>query len=102
MVTSAPGDPLSLVGKTLAGHFLVQSLAAEGHTSIVYRGEHVGPKRPVALKCLKITLDLDAARADTFLKRLREETRAYSQAARNEAHFVRSIGTGMTAMMSPM
>jgi serine/threonine-protein kinase len=86
-----------LVGKTLAGHFLVQSLAAEGHTSIVYRGEHVGPKRPVALKCLKIKVELDAARADTFLKRLREETRAYSQAARNEAHFVRSIGTGMTA-----
>ncbi len=98
MTTSAPGDPLSLVGKTLAGHFLVQSLAAEGHTSIVYRGEHVGPKRPVALKCLKIKVDLDAARADTFLKRLREETRAYSQASRNEAHFVRSIGTGMTAI----
>lgn len=97
MTTSAPGDPLSLVGKTLAGHFLVQSLAAEGHTSIVYRGEHVGPKRPVALKCLKIKVELDAARADTFLKRLREETRAYSQASRNEAHFVRSIGTGMTA-----
>jgi serine/threonine protein kinase len=97
VTTSAPGDPLSLVGKTLAGHFLVQSLAAEGHTSIVYRGEHVGPKRPVALKCLKIKVELDAARADTFLKRLREETRAYAQASRNEAHFVRSIGTGMTA-----
>ncbi|MEO8877056.1 MAG: protein kinase [Polyangiaceae bacterium] len=96
MTTGAPGDPLSLVGKTLAGHFLVQTLTAEGHTSIVYRGEHVGPKRPVALKCLKITVDLDAARADTFLKRLREETRVYSQASRNEPHFVRSIGTGMT------
>ncbi|MGH7284317.1 MAG: protein kinase domain-containing protein [Polyangiaceae bacterium] len=70
---------------------------AEGRTSLIYKGEHVGPKRPVALKCLKISLQLDAPRADTFLKRLREETRGYSQVARNEPHFVRSIGTGMTA-----
>ena len=96
-MTGVPGDPLSLVGKTLAGHFLVQSLAAEGNTSFVYRGEHVGPKRPVALKCLKISVELDAARSDTFLKRFREESRAYSQASRNEPHYVRSIGTGMTA-----
>ena len=70
---------------------------AEGRTSLIYKGEHVGPKRPVALKCLKISLQLDAPRADTFLKRLREETRSYGQVARNEPHFVRSIGTGMTA-----
>lgn len=94
--TAASTDPLSLVGKTLAGHFLVQSLVAEGRTSVVYRGEHVGPKRSVALKCLKISLSLDATRADTFLKRLREETRGYSQVIRNEPNFVRSIGTGMT------
>ncbi len=94
--TVASTDPLSLVGKTLAGHFLVQSLVAEGRTSVVYRGEHVGPKRSVALKCLKISLSLDAARADTFLKRFREETRGYSQVIRNEPNFVRSIGTGMT------
>ncbi len=97
MTTGAPSDPLSLIGKTLAGHFLVQRLTAEGRTSLIYKGEHVGPKRPVALKCLKISLQLDAPRADTFLKRLREETRSYGQVARNEPHFVRSIGTGMTA-----
>ena len=97
MTTGAPRDPLSLIGKTLAGHFLVQRLMAEGRTSLIYKGEHVGPKRPVALKCLKISLQLDAPRADTFLKRLREETRTYGQVARNEPHFVRSIGTGMTA-----
>ena len=100
MTTGAPSDPLSLIGKTLAGHFLVQRLAAEGRTSFIYKGEHVGPKRPVALKCLKISLPLDAPRADTFLKRLREETRTYGQIARNEPHFVRSIGTGMTPTAS--
>ncbi|MEO8801074.1 MAG: protein kinase [Polyangiaceae bacterium] len=94
--TVASTDPLGLVGKTLAGHFLVQSLVAEGRTSVVYRGEHVGPKRSVALKCLKISLSLDATRADTFLKRFREETRGYSQVIRDQPNFVRSIGTGMT------
>ncbi len=89
-------DPLSLIGKTLAGHFLVESLRGEGRFSIVYRGEHIGPKESVALKCLKLGLELDSAGAETFLKRFREENKTNSRVSKGNALFVRSIGSGMT------
>jgi serine/threonine-protein kinase len=92
----AESDPLSLIGKTLAGHFLVESLAGEGRFSIVYRGQHIGPKEPVALKCLKLGLELDNAGAETFLKRFREENKTNSRVSKSNALFVRSIGSGMT------
>ncbi|WP_394842642.1 protein kinase [Pendulispora brunnea] len=89
-------DPFRMIGKTLAGHFLVQSLVGEGRSSIVYKGLHIGPKKPVALKCYKLGSWLDAARAETFLKRFREESKAASQIGKENAAFVRGIGSGMT------
>ena len=89
-------DPLSLIGKTLAGHFLVESLAGEGRFSLVYKGQHVGPQEPVALKCLKLGLELDPAAAENFLRRFREENRTHSRMSRGDPHFVRTIGSGMT------
>jgi serine/threonine-protein kinase len=89
-------DPFSLIGKTLAGHFLVERLAGEGRFSIVYRGEHIGPKEPVALKCLKLGLELDGTGAETFLKRFREENKTNSRVSKGNSLFVRSIGSGMT------
>ena len=56
-------DPFRMIGKTLAGHFLVQSLVGEGRSSIVYKGLHIGPKKPVALKCYKLGSWLDSASA---------------------------------------
>ena len=89
-------DPFRMIGKTLAGHFLVQSLVGEGRSSIVYKGLHIGPKKPVALKCFKLGSWLDAARAETFLKRFREESKAASQIGKENPAFARSIGSGMT------
>lgn len=94
-MTGAP-DPLSLLGKTLAGHFLVEALAGEGIYSIVYRGQHIGPKKPVALKCLKLGTNLDNAQAETFLRRFREDNKVNSQLTKQNPQFVRSIGSGMT------
>ncbi|HWL88805.1 MAG TPA: protein kinase, partial [Polyangiaceae bacterium] len=89
-------DPFRMIGKTLAGHFLVQSLVGEGRFTIVYKGLHIGPKKPVALKCYKLGGWLDAATAETFLRRFREESKASSQVAKEQPAFVRSIGSGMT------
>ncbi|MEO6574258.1 MAG: protein kinase, partial [Polyangiaceae bacterium] len=89
-------DPLSLIGKTLAGHFLVESLAGEGRFSLVYKGQHVGPQEPVALKCLKLGLELDPTSAENFLRRFREENRTHSRLSRGDPHFARTIGSGMT------
>ncbi len=89
-------DPLSLIGKTLAGHFLVETLTGEGRFSLVYKGQHVGPQEPVALKCLKLGLELDPTSAENFLRRFREENRTHSRVSRGDAHFARTIGSGMT------
>ncbi len=93
-------DPLQIVGKTLAGHFQVESLVGEGRHSVVYRGIHVGPGAPVALKCLKVDLSLTASAAEAFLKNFREENKAAARFARGDSGFVRSIGSGMTTIGS--
>lgn len=92
----SPSDPLRLLGKTLAGHFLVESVVGEGRFSLVYRGVHVGPKKPVALKCYKFGQALDNTTAEPFLRRFREENKVSAQASKESAVFVRSIGSGMT------
>ncbi|WP_394822041.1 protein kinase domain-containing protein [Pendulispora albinea] len=89
-------DPFRMIGKTLAGHFLVQSLVGEGRSSVVYKGLHIGPKKAVALKCYKLGAWLDGGTAETFLRRFREESKASSQISKEQPFFVRSIGSGMT------
>jgi serine/threonine-protein kinase len=69
------GDLTQLVGRVLDGRYFVRSELASGGMGAVYEAEHVGTKRPVALKVL---LD-EVARTDEFRKRFEREARNASR-----------------------
>ena len=65
-------DRFGILGKVIAGTYLVEEVIAEGDFGVVYRAEHRGFRVRVALKCLKISADL--ATDERFLEQLRAET----------------------------
>ncbi len=50
---TAGRDPLALVGTTIAGKYLIETVVGEGGFAIVYRAQHQLWKRPVAVKVFK-------------------------------------------------
>jgi serine/threonine-protein kinase len=66
-------DPL--VGKTIAGKFVVESLIGSGGMSSVYRARHVALDKHVAVKVMRE----DLARDTAFVRRFRREAKAASR-----------------------
>lgn len=66
-------DRFGILGKVVAGTYLVEEVIAESAFSVVYRAEHRGFRVRVALKCLKVPAEpsVDGAR---LLEQLRRET----------------------------
>lgn len=69
-----PGDGADLVG-LLEGRYRVEALLGEGGMGRVYRAEHVGLQKPVALKVLRSELGADA----TVVARFQNEAIAASK-----------------------
>jgi serine/threonine-protein kinase len=72
-VSAATPDPL--FGKLIAGRYRIAERIGEGGVGAVYRGEHVGTGRVVAIKVLH---SLFASQTD-FRKRFEREARAASR-----------------------
>src|SRR5271170_1588538 len=92
---SAAGDSLSLVGRTIAGKYLVEAMVGEGGFATVYRATHLIWKRPVALKVFKALRDLSDDDRKNLLDAFIQEGALLSELSARSAAIVqaRDIGT---------
>ena len=65
-VTIDPGDPL--IGRLLDGRYKIRARLGSGGVGSVYEAEHIGTKRPVAIKVLHQMF----AGSDEFRKRFED------------------------------
>jgi serine/threonine-protein kinase len=79
-------DPL--IGKTLAGKYLVESLIKHGGMGAVYRGKHVLMEKTVAIKVLRPSLAVD----DEVVARFSREAKAASRISHPHAVSVTDFG----------
>jgi len=75
MAARPPVDRFRLVGKTLKDTFRVEAVVSEGGFGVVYRGTHLLLERPVAVKVLKVPMNLRSDQAahvvDSFVREAR-------------------------------
>ena len=71
----SPPDPSALVGRSIAGKFVIETLIATGGAGSVYRARQLALDRIVALKVLR----QDIARDRHFVERFKREARAASR-----------------------
>ncbi len=74
-MTDDSSRPSQLVGRSIAGKFVVESLIATGGAGTVYRARQLALDRTVALKVLR----QDIARDAHFIERFKREARAASR-----------------------
>jgi len=66
-------DPFGLVGQTIEGRYRVDELVGEGGFGVVYRGQHLALKQPVAIKCLKVPGHFTTDARNLFFDKFRGE-----------------------------
>ncbi len=66
-------DLFGIVGKVIAGTYRVEEVVAEGGFGVVYKAHHKGFRATVALKCLKVPVELGAQYRTQFLEQFRSE-----------------------------
>jgi len=79
-------DPL--IGKTLAGKYLVENLIKHGGMGAVYRGKHVLMEKTVAIKVLRPSLAVD----NEVVARFSREAKAASRISHPHAVSVTDFG----------
>jgi len=71
----SPNDSSALIGRTIAGKFIVEAVIAAGGSGTVYRARQPALERTVALKVLRD----EVARDRDFIERFKREARAASR-----------------------
>jgi len=89
-------DPFQLIGTTLDGNVVVESVVGEGGFGVVYRGQHTAFGEPVAIKVLKLPASLDEAQRDVFLNKFQLEARILYKLSQSTLNVVRPIHFGST------
>jgi serine/threonine-protein kinase len=87
-------DPFGLAGLVIDGQFRVERIIGEGGFSVVYRGLHQGLGEPIAVKCLKLTAQLDTEAIENFTRRFRDEGRLQYRLGQGNLDIVRCITSG--------
>jgi serine/threonine protein kinase len=90
-----PGDFFGLADRVIDGQFHVLEVAGEGGFSVVYRGQHLTLREPVAIKCLKFK-HKDEAVIASFTQRFFDESRIMYRLSQGNLNIVRAITTGVT------
>ncbi len=93
---AAPTDSFGLVGNVIDGQFHVLEVIGEGGFSVVYKGQHLGLREPVAIKCLKIKKTTDPTIIASFTQRFFDESRISYRLSQGNLNIVRSITSGTT------
>jgi serine/threonine-protein kinase len=90
----APGDPFGLCGTTIDDKYRIQSVVGSGGFGVVYRGEHAGFGEPIAVKCLKISSELDDEAKRELLARLSGEGRVLHRLSKASSGIVQALDVG--------
>jgi len=91
---STPDDPFGLCGTTIDDKYRVNAVIGAGGFGVVYRGVHTGFGEPIAVKCLKISSDLDAKARDKLLTRLQDEGRVLHRLSKASSGIVQALDVG--------
>jgi serine/threonine-protein kinase len=94
-----PRDSLGWVGQLLDGKYRIDEVIGEGGYGIVYAGHHLGFDEPIAIKFLKLDVDIGGARRERFLKQFLAEGKHLFRLSQASAAIVRAIDVG--AAVSP-
>ncbi len=92
-----PSDPFGLIGHAIEGQFHVLEVAGEGGFGVVYRGQHLTLREPIAIKCLKLRVKSKNPQVITqFTQRFFDESRIMYRLSQGNLNIVRAITTGVT------
>ena len=83
-------DSLGLVGMTIDGKYVVESVVGEGGFGVVYRAMHKLWQKPVALKCFKTLMDASPAMREQLLKDFIQEGALLSELSARSASIVQA------------
>jgi serine/threonine protein kinase len=89
------GDFFGLSGHVIDGQFHAIEVAGDGGFSVVYRGQHLTLREPIAIKCLKYK-HKDPAILASFTQRFFDESRIMYRLSQGNLNIVRAITTGVT------
>jgi serine/threonine-protein kinase len=92
-------DPFDLCGVTIQDKYRVASVIGSGGFGVVYRGVHTGFGEPIAVKCLKLPLELGEKERAELLTRLQDEGRVLHRLSRSSSGIVQALDVG--AVTSP-
>ena len=88
-------DSLRWTGSVLHGRFRIDALVTDGPHDALYRGTHLKPGTPIAIRCPKTP---DGVPEERFIRHVRRESRRHYQLSRAHPHFVRVIASGTAAV----
>ncbi|HSQ63152.1 MAG TPA: protein kinase [Polyangiaceae bacterium] len=92
-----PSDFFGLGGHVIDGQFHAIEVAGEGGFSVVYRGQHLSMREPIAIKCLKLQVDSsDATVVSSFTQRFFDESRIMYRLSQGNLDIARSVTSGVT------
>lgn len=89
-----PRDPFDLCGVTIDGKYRVASVIGDGGFGVVYRGVHKGFGELIAIKCLKLPLELDEAARAELLEKLQDEGRLLHRLSKATSGIVQALDVG--------
>jgi eukaryotic-like serine/threonine-protein kinase len=91
----AHGDPLKLIGRTIAEKYAVESVVGEGGFATVYKAMHIIWKRPVALKVFKALGDFSQKDRQKLLDEFIQEGALLADLSARTAAIVQARDIGM-------
>ncbi|MBI4702398.1 MAG: serine/threonine protein kinase [Deltaproteobacteria bacterium] len=83
-----------MCGTVVAGKYRIASVVGRGGFGLVYRGVHAGFGEPIAVKCLDVPADLDAAGREALLGRLEEEGAILHRLSKRSPAIVQALDVG--------
>src|SRR5258707_248254 len=87
-------DPLSIVGLTIDGKYLIEQLVGEGGFGFVYRAIHTVWRRRVAIKFLKVFADLTAEHREGILQDFVKEGALLAELSARSSGIVQAYDVG--------
>ncbi|HEY4014453.1 MAG TPA: bifunctional serine/threonine-protein kinase/formylglycine-generating enzyme family protein [Polyangiaceae bacterium] len=90
-------DTLSLIGRTIADKYAVESIVGQGGFAVVYRAMHLLWKRPVALKVFKALSDFSSKDRQRLLDEFIQEGQLLAELSERSSAIVQARDMGMLA-----
>src|SRR5258706_12353538 len=87
-------DPFGLCGTTIEGKYRIASVVGDGGFGVVYRGVHKGFGELIAVKCLKLSGNLDDKQREALLEQLKDEGRILHRLSRASSGIVQALDVG--------